>query len=437
MAVTRFGPFEVDRTTGELRRHGLTIRLREQSTRLLLALLDGGGSVVTRDELRSRLWPAGVFVEFDRAINKAVCELRRALDRPDGHSFIETVPKRGYRLAAELKGTSHRRSGVPRPATALPTDADTAYVTGRYLCSRRRVPDLYAGIACFEQSLALGGDEAHAHAGLASAHSVLGIWGVHPPDRAFGEARRAAARAFGANPGLAEGHNACAEVLKDYEWSWAASESHYRRALSIDPACASAHHGYAHLLACLGRHAEAIAHIELARRSDPSSAAITSYQPYIYLAARRYDRALKEAIRAVELEPYSALAHWVLGRACLFSGCHQAAVETLERGSELAGHASMWLSELCYVQGAAGNRAVADRLAAVLCERSRHEYVSPFDLAIAFMGVGDLSGALDQIDQAFEQRVMRLVGLGDPEFDALRQKRRSLLRRIGLPDSHL
>jgi DNA-binding winged helix-turn-helix (wHTH) protein/Flp pilus assembly protein TadD len=434
MSVVRFGLFEVDRDAGELRRRGLPVRLREQSIRVLLALLDSGGGLVTRDELRHRLWPGGVFVEFDRAINKAVCELRRALDRPGERSLIQTVSKRGYRLAAELKDDPRPRSRSVGSATGLPTDADVAIATGRYLCSRRRVPDLYASIASFEGALALGGDEASAHAGLANAHVVLGIWGVHPPDRAFGEARRAAVRALHSNPGLAEGQNAVAEVLKGYEWSWTASELHYQRALSIDAACAGAHHGYAQLLVCLGRHAEAIAQIELARRADPVSAAITSYVPYIYLAARRYGRALKEAKRAVELEPYSPLAHWVLGRVYLFSGCHQPAIDTLERGSELAGDASMWVSQLCYARGAVGDRAGADRLAGVLYARSRHEYISPFDLAIACMGVGDFSGALDQLEQAFDQRVMRLAGLGDPEFDSLRRKCRLLLRRLGLPD---
>jgi len=155
--------------------------------------------------------------------------------------------------------------------------------------------------------------------------------------------------------------------------------------------------------------------------------------PYVYLAARRYGRALHEAKRAVALEPYSPLAHWTLGRAYLFSGRYQAAVATLERGSELAGHASMWVSELCYARGAAGDRTSADRLVRGLYERSRHEYISPFDLAIACLGVGDRSGALDQLEQALAQRVMRLTGLGDPEFDRLGTRRRSLLRRLGLP----
>lgn len=432
-ALVRFGAFEVDRDTGELRRRGLPIRLREQPTRVLLALLDGGGRVVTRDELRDRLWPDGVSVAFDRAINKAVCELRRALDRPGERSLVETVSKRGYRLAATLNEASRPCSGFVPEGTGLLTDAAAAYVTGRYLFNRRRVPDLFASIACFERTLALGGYAAPAHAGCAKANTVLGIWGVVPPDRGFGAARRSATRSLRANPEFAEGHNAFAEVLKGYEWAWGEAESHYRRALSIDPACASAHHGYAQLLVSLRRHAEAMHHIELARRADPVSPAITSYVPYVYLAARRYSRALHEAKRAVALEPYARLAHWVLGRAYLCSNRYQDAVATLERGSELAGHASMWVSELCYARGAAGDRAGADRLVSRLFERSRREYISPFDLATACLGVGDRCGALDQLEQAFAQRVMRLTGLGDPEFDGLGTKRRSLLRRLSLP----
>jgi DNA-binding winged helix-turn-helix (wHTH) protein/Flp pilus assembly protein TadD len=435
MSIVRFGPFEVDRDSGELRGRGLPIRLREQPTRVLLALLDGGGRVVTREELRHRLWPDGVFVEFDRAINKAVWELRRALDRPGEQSLVETVSKRGYRLTAEPTEPSRPCSRFVPAATELPSEAAAAYVTGRYLLNRRRVPDLFTSIACFERTLALGGDEASAQAGLANAHAVLGIWGVHPPDRAFGDARRSASRALDANPGLAEGQNAFAEVLKGYEWSWGESELHYRRALSIDAACASAHQGYAQLLVAVGRHGEAIHHIELARRADPVSAAITAYVPYVYLAARRYRRALHEAKRAVAQEPYAPLAYWALGRAYLFAGQHEAAVATLEHGSKLSGHASMWVSELCYARGAAGDRMGADRLSSVLYERSRHEYISPFDLATACLGAGDRSEATDQLELALTQRVMRLTGLGDPEFDGLGTRRQSLLRRLGLPSA--
>src|SRR5436190_1459239 len=76
MTVLRFGMFEVDSASGELRKGGSRVRLSEQPLRLLLALLDQPGQIVTREQLRQRLWPDGTFVNFDRAINKAVSELR-------------------------------------------------------------------------------------------------------------------------------------------------------------------------------------------------------------------------------------------------------------------------------------------------------------------------------------------------------------------------
>ena len=95
----------------------------------------------------------------------------------------------------------------------------------------------------------------------------------------------------------------------------------------------------------------------------------------------------------------------------------------------------MWVSQLCYARGAAGDRAGADRLRSALYERSRHEYISPFDLATACLGAGDRSEAIEQLEQALTQRVMQLTGLGDPEFDSLGTRRRSLLRRLGLPSA--
>jgi eukaryotic-like serine/threonine-protein kinase len=76
MSILRFGIFEVDSASGEFRKGGRRLRLREQPLRLLLALLDHGGHVVTREQLRQRLWPDATFVNFDRAINKAVSEAR-------------------------------------------------------------------------------------------------------------------------------------------------------------------------------------------------------------------------------------------------------------------------------------------------------------------------------------------------------------------------
>jgi len=95
----RFGPFEVDFRTGELRKQGVKIKLQEQPLQILAMLLEHPGLVVTREELHARLWPADTFVDFDHGLNKAMNKLREALgDSADTPRFIETLARRGYRL---------------------------------------------------------------------------------------------------------------------------------------------------------------------------------------------------------------------------------------------------------------------------------------------------------------------------------------------------
>ena len=108
--IRRFGIFEVDLRRRELLRNGLQIKIREQSFLLLAALLEQPGELVTREELRSRLWPDGTFVDFDHSLNAAIKRLRDALDDdPDNPRFIETVPKRGYRFLAPVDDPSMRQ----------------------------------------------------------------------------------------------------------------------------------------------------------------------------------------------------------------------------------------------------------------------------------------------------------------------------------------
>src|SRR4029077_9921406 len=99
----RFGVFEADFRTGELRKHGSKIRLQEQPFQVLALLLERRGETVTRDELRNRLWTADTFVDFDHGLNKAINKIREALgDSAASPRFVETVARRGYRFIAEV-----------------------------------------------------------------------------------------------------------------------------------------------------------------------------------------------------------------------------------------------------------------------------------------------------------------------------------------------
>jgi TolB-like protein/DNA-binding winged helix-turn-helix (wHTH) protein/tetratricopeptide (TPR) repeat protein len=99
----RFGVFEVDLRTGELRKHGVKVRLQEQPFQVLAMLLERSGEVVTREELRSRLWSAETFVDFDHGVNKAINRIRDAIgDSATSPRFIETVARRGYRFIGDV-----------------------------------------------------------------------------------------------------------------------------------------------------------------------------------------------------------------------------------------------------------------------------------------------------------------------------------------------
>jgi len=114
--LIRFDNFELDTRAGELRKGTGKIRLGENSLQVLLALLERPGEVVTREELRRKLWPADTFVDFEDGLNHAVRKLREALgDEAETPGYIETVPRRGYRFLAPVE------PGVPLPTPAAPT----------------------------------------------------------------------------------------------------------------------------------------------------------------------------------------------------------------------------------------------------------------------------------------------------------------------------
>jgi len=102
--ILRFGVFELDADTEQLRKNGLTIRLPPQPFKLLRLLVDAGGQVVTRDEIRAALWTGETFVDFDQGVNFAIKQVRAALDDDADRSlYIQTIPKRGYRFVAPVE----------------------------------------------------------------------------------------------------------------------------------------------------------------------------------------------------------------------------------------------------------------------------------------------------------------------------------------------
>jgi len=143
--VYQFGPFEVTPASGELLKNGRRIRLQELPHRLLVALLEKPGEVISREELRGRLWPDDTFVDFDTSLRVAVGKLREALDdSAEDPRYVETIPKRGYRfLVTEVRRLE------PTPEVAEPfNDPEPLQTTSTQVASTQsRTSPLKYGIA--------------------------------------------------------------------------------------------------------------------------------------------------------------------------------------------------------------------------------------------------------------------------------------------------
>jgi DNA-binding winged helix-turn-helix (wHTH) protein/Tol biopolymer transport system component len=163
-ATVRFSVFELDLKSGELRRDGSRIRLQEQPFQILIALLEKPGQVVSRDELRSKLWPADTFVDFDHSLNAAIRRLRDALyDSAETPRFVETVARRGYRFIAPVQrfeaSTAAAESNLPvanavQPSPAAPRHTAPLQATGHL--ARHKWISLVAAVGLLITGISIG-----------------------------------------------------------------------------------------------------------------------------------------------------------------------------------------------------------------------------------------------------------------------------------------
>ena len=127
----RFGVFDLDLRAGELRKHGLRVRLQEQPFQVLAMLLEHPGEVVTREEVQKTIWPADTFVDFDHGVNKAINKIREALgDSAQSPRFVETVARRGYRFLAEVEVADAAPVRSPDLATQPPPAPEPSHRAG-------------------------------------------------------------------------------------------------------------------------------------------------------------------------------------------------------------------------------------------------------------------------------------------------------------------
>ena len=427
-SILKFGDFEIDCRSQELRRVGVTLRIQQQPLQMLAMIAAAAGDVVTRDELRERVWGRHTHVDFDRAINKAINHVRRLLgDDSDHPIFIETLPKRGYRFLLSV-------SRVGRSAQTIDADIREALLKARHFGSKRTASELARSVEYFESALARDLSFAPAWAGLAEALVLLGLFGLRRPDAAFGAAQQAVERALALDSRSVQAYTAKGDIHKFHEWDWRAAEDAYRHAIAIDAGYAVAHHWYAQLLSILGRHGEALAEIERARACDPLSIPINAFRSYICLEARDYERAVATAKEALELDTHAPLTHFLLGRAYVKANEPRKAVASLQTAVRLAGNIPLIQANLAFASARAGMRAKADGIRRELTCGRLAAIASPVEVALAALGLADTGAALAALEEAYHTRAVRLLGIGDPFFSELAAEPRyeRLMSRLNL-----
>jgi eukaryotic-like serine/threonine-protein kinase len=331
-------------------------------------------------------------------------------------------------LTLELSAEERRRLTEPDTENA---EAYAAYLNGRFFWSKRTEEGLNRGIEHFERAIALDGDYALAHAGLAECYAIYNVYSASHMNDALPRAKTAAQRALALDDGLAAAHAALALVKEQYEYDWAGAEREFRRALEINPNYATAHQWYSEYLAFTGRTEESLAHIRRAHEIDPVSRIIATQLGFPFLCARRPDLAIPAFERAVALDPSFAPAHLFLGQAYVQKATYDRAIAHYKRAIELSGGSSALSGRLGYAYAVSGRRGEAAR---TLRDMERAGRAAPYDVASLYAGLGESERAMALLERAYTERDDRLVLLGvDGRFDGLRSDPRfaDLLRRVG------
>ena len=654
--IARCGVFEIDLKAFELRKHGLRLKLSEQPFQILAILLEKPGEIVTRDELRERLWPGDTFVDFDHGLNNAVMRLREVLgDSSDRPRFIETLPRRGYRFIApveeihsaitsNLAATSQpaeSRADLSGPAVSIPatvmttaaagelpvrgnakrwltlpriavmsasmlafailsgiavhyvrgmesgklnpahsmslvvlplenltgdkeqdyfadgmTDDLTAnlakirslrvisrstamaykgthkplseiarelrvdavvegtvlragnrvritaelvqvstdqhlwadtyesqigdvlalqnrvssaivdeirinlspedkerlaknpsvspeayedYLKGRYYWNKRSGEGFTKAIGYFEEATQKDPQYALAYAGLADCYGIIGatIYGTVPAEEAAPKAKAAAIRALQIDPSLPEAETSLATAKFNYDWDWAGAADGFKRAIQLDPKYATAYQRYSLYSIAMGRFDDSFDQIRRARDLDPLSISINSSFGWRLYLARQYDRSIAQLRGTLEMDPSYEWAHLILGQAYEQKGEYGLALNELRKAVELSHNSPLMVSALAHAYAVSGNQPEAQTLLAQLMTQSRKQYVSPYYVAVVYLGLSKNDVAMTWLEKAFADRSNGLVfARVEPELDPLRSNPRfiALERKLNFPN---
>jgi tetratricopeptide (TPR) repeat protein len=289
------------------------------------------------------------------------------------------------------------------------------------------------GLEYYNRAVALDPHSASAYDGLATGWNLLSDLHVSPRE-AQPKAKAAALKALQLDEAYAPAHVSLGVIKMQYEWDRAGAEQEFKRAIALAPEYTPAHHLYGWDLIAVGRFDEAEAEMRWAAEANPlADINLWGLGLCLYFEGQ-YDEAIEQYRRAIGVEPRSYWAHMLLGWAYIQQGKHPEALAALKEANRI-NDGPQTLASLGHAYAVAGRRVEAQKVIKELEERARQRYISPYDVATIYAGLGDAEQALSWLEKAYEDR-SGWLGLWlkvDPKFDRLRRDPRfqDLLRRVG------
>jgi TolB-like protein/Tfp pilus assembly protein PilF len=333
-------------------------------------------------------------------------------------------------LQAKLTG-SEQHVIAARP-TENP-EAHQLYLKGRFFWNKRTGSDLKKSIDYFERAIAIDPSYALAYAGVADGYVFLPGYTAGAPRDCYPKAMAAAKKALELDDTLAEARTSLALAIWYYDFDFSQANKEFQRAIELNPNYAIAHQQYGNnTLSVLGRFDDAIAEGKRAIELDPLSLVINADLGADYYFARRYDEAIAQLRKTLEMDPGYYYAYITLGEALEMKGAPESAIVEYQKARALNDDPFV-LGVLAQISAASGNKTEALKILDQLKELSKQRYVAAYTFALVYLGLGDKEQALRWLEQGYQDRAGADIGWirvdhlldslhGDPRFEALAEK---------------
>lgn len=335
------------------------------------------------------------------------------------------------KLHVQLSGAEVQR--VTKPSTEN-AEAYQLYLKGRHHLIKATPREIDLAISYLQKAIDIDPSYTMAYVGLADAYRAPGAEKF--PAEALTKSKAAALKAIELDESLADAHAVLGFIIFWYEWNWAESEKECKRAIELAPNNSDAHLFYAHLLSNLGRHDEALNEARQARELDPLNVRTNALEGQFLLHAGRIEESLARLAATKELDGNNWMAHLFTTSAYIEKGMYQEAIAEGRKTNAIQPH-SRSFSYLGYALAKSGNQEGARGELAKMLQQSKDRWVSPYSIALVYVGLEEHEQALTWLERGIEQRDPRMVFLKvERKWNALRSEPRfqKVFRSAGFID---